>query len=125
MNKIQIGKLILRYSLIAVFTWFGVSQLSNPNMWTSMVPDWATSISGMTAPTIILLNGIAEVILSILLAIDIFTPIVSILLALHLFIITFSFGASPVGVRDFGLSFAMLAFGFLSWDDKKTNNDIE
>jgi uncharacterized membrane protein YphA (DoxX/SURF4 family) len=99
---------MVRLAISAVVMWFGVSQLTNPSMWLGVVPAWATGM-GLTANTIIFLNGIFEVIASILLAIGLFVRPVAALLGLHLLVITHGFGPSATGVRDFGLSLA--AFG--------------
>lgn len=109
--------LLLRVSLSAVFLWFGTSQLGNPSMWTSTVPDWATNLSGMNAQTIILLNGIFEVLAASLLIIGIAVRPIALLLAAHLFVIALEFGLSPTGVRDFGLTFATLSLA-LSGEDR-------
>lgn len=108
---------VLRLSLTAVFVWFGVSQLSNAAAWTSLVPEWATGISGMSATTIVQLNGIFEVIAASLLAIGVYAPLVAALLAVHLFVITSHLGMTAIGVRDFGLSFATLSIALFGDDN--------
>ncbi len=98
----------VRLAISAVVMWFGVSQLTNPGMWIGVVPAWATAI-GPSANTIVFLNGLFEVIASILLAIGLFVRPIGALLGLHLLVITHGFGPSATGARDFALSFA--AFG--------------
>ncbi len=106
---------VVRLAMSAVLMWFGVSQLTNPNMWLGVVPTWATAI-GPNAETIILLNGIFEVVASLLLAIGLFVRPVAALVGLHLLVITSHFGATAVGVRDFGLSFATFAVALAGED---------
>lgn len=112
----SLAPVVLRFGLVAVFAWFGASQLTDASMWVSLVPEWANRISGISATTLVMLNGGFEVIATILLAIGIQVRIVATFLALHLFVITSHLGLSPVGVRDFGLSFATLAMGFFGQD---------
>lgn len=122
--------LVLRFTLVGVYAWFGSSQLMNPEMWTRVVPDWATTTSGLDALMIVKINGIFEVVASILLALGIAVRYVSILLFFHLIVIAASFGVTnPTGIRDFGLSFATLAlalFGQDKWSlyPKATNDTV-
>lgn len=101
--------IVLRLAMAAVFAWFGASQLFNSRMWTGVVPPWASALSGMDALTIIHVNGAFEVVAALLLAAGIAVRTVAGLLFLHLLIIVSDFGFTPVGVRDFGLSFATLS----------------
>lgn len=110
-NQQKIGVTILRLALAFVFLWFGFSQLSNAAAWTGYVPAWATSI--MSAGTLVLMNGLLEVILGMLLAFNIFSKYVALLLSVHLFVIAASMGFTAIGVRDFGLSLATLSIFFL------------
>lgn len=107
---------VLRLALTAVFLWFGTSQLLNTNMWIGLVPVWATSLSGMSAVTIVHMNGVFEVIAGVLLALGVFVRLIAILLFAHLLVITSHLGLTPVGVRDFGLSFATLALALFGDD---------
>lgn len=109
--------MLLRYSLAAVFLWFGASQLANPGMWTSLVPEWATGLSGLSASTIVQANGVFEIVMGALLAIGVFVPVIAAVLAVHLLVITTHLGLTAVGVRDFGLSFATFALALFG-DDK-------
>lgn len=108
---------ILRLGLAAVVVWFGASQINNPNAWTSMVPEWAVSLSHLSALTIVHLNGWFEIIAASLIAIGIGTRWIALLISLHLFVITADLGASAIGVRDFGLSVATLAIALHGTDD--------
>jgi uncharacterized membrane protein YphA (DoxX/SURF4 family) len=114
-NQQKIGVTMLRLGLAFVFLWFGFSQLSNSAMWTSFVPDWATSI--MDAGTLVLLNGVFEVVAGAMLAFGLLTRYVALLLGIHLFVIGGSMGFSAIGVRDIGLSIATLTLFFLGHED--------
>ena len=85
------------------------------------------SLLGMDAAMIVKLNGTFEVIAGFLLAIGFAVRYVSILLFLHLIVIASTFGNSPTGIRDFGLSFATLALALFGQDKwslyPKVNND--
>lgn len=108
---------VLRFTLSAVFVWFGVSQLSNAAAWTSLVPDWATGLSGLNAETIVHLNGVFEVIVGSMLAFGAYVQLVAAILFLHLLVITSHLGFTAIGVRDFGLSFATLSLALFGDDN--------
>jgi uncharacterized membrane protein YphA (DoxX/SURF4 family) len=103
-----------------VFLWFGFSQISDAAMWTSFVPDWATSIAN--AGTLVLLNGLVEIIAGAALAFGIFSRWVGLLLGIHLFIIAVSMGLTAIGVRDIGLALATLSLFFLAKDEITIGN---
>lgn len=107
---------VLRLGLAAVYVWFGVSQLVNSNAWTGLVAGWATGLSGMSALTIVHMNGWFEIVAGTLLAVGMYVRIVAGLLFLHLLVIVSHLGATAIGVRDFGLSMATLAIA-LQGDD--------
>lgn len=109
--------LLLRLSLAGVYIWFGVSQLTSPNIWMSMVPDWATGMSGMTAATIINLNGWFEIVAGVLLVLGLFVRLLGVVLGGHLLLIARELGINAVGVRDFGLAGATLALALFGADD--------
>lgn len=108
-----IGITLLRIALAFVFLWFGFSQLGDTGAWVSVVPSWAIGISGMAAGTLVILNGIFEIIMGILLVFGIWTRVVAWVLGIHLFMIAVSFGFTAIGVRDIGLSLGTIALGFL------------
>jgi uncharacterized membrane protein YphA (DoxX/SURF4 family) len=113
MTHTNIGLLILRLGLAAVFLWFGFSQLFDGINWVSLVPEWAVNIAHLPPAMIVLANGLFEVVFGTLLALGILTRYVAILLALHLAFIAFQMGLTAIGVRDFGLVTALIALGFL------------
>ena len=100
--------LVLRIGMALVFLWFGVTQIRNPSMFSFYVPDWVASLAG-SAELASFGNGIAEVILAVLLIVGLGTRIVAALLALHLAAITVVIGFNATGVRDFGLTVATTA----------------
>lgn len=103
---------VTRIGLGLVFLYVGISQLINTEMWTGFVPGFLAS----NASVIVKLNGLFEILSSIMLLVGIKTRIISLLLGLHLLGITLSIGLSPLGVRDFGLSMATLSI-FLNGAD--------
>lgn len=106
------GKALLRYTFIAVFTYFSLMQFIEPSMWTSFVPSWATA-SGLSAGTLVTLNAILEILGVVFLIFNTWTKWVCIILALHLLGIAASIGWNPIGVRDIGLGLSVLASVFL------------
>ena len=111
----QWAPLVLRVGLVALFLWFGISQLMNPADWVAWVPPSAISLA--PANTIVLVNGVFEVILGAALAVGFFTRWAALLLALHLFAIAFEIGYNDIGVRDFALGVATLALFFYGADE--------
>lgn len=119
MSRNEIGLLVLRMGLAAVFLWFGFSQLVDSLNWVSWVPQWAVTLFHMPPAMIVLANGVFEVAAGSLLAIGLFVPAVSLLLGLHLLVIIIDIGLDAVGMRDFGLMFATFALMFLSGGTEK------
>ncbi len=113
-----IGKLLLRYGLVFVFFWFGINQLTNPEMWIRLIPEWVTTISGMSAHTFVFINGCVEIILALALTFNVYTSVVATLLAVHLFSIAVTLNFNAAGIRDVGLATSMLALAFISWNGK-------
>ena len=64
---------VLRFGLVMLFLWFGLSQIISPGDWVAWVPEWASAL--MPAHTIILLNGAFETILGLALAAGFYTRI--------------------------------------------------
>lgn len=108
---------VVRLGLTFVFVWFGASQILSQTMWTSLIPSYATEFTGLSAATLVLSNGIMEVVLAILLAFGIRIRIVATLLALHLIGIIGTVGLSAVGIRDIGLMLAMFSVALHGADE--------
>ncbi len=106
---------VLRLGLGFVFIWFGFSGLTNPDMWTGMVPSW-TSVFG-SAKALVQIHGVVELIGGILLILGIWIRPVSAILFLSLLqtLTLLSFG--PIMVRDIGLTVALLSV-FLAGEKK-------
>lgn len=111
----QAGIVILRIALAFVFLWFGFSQLGDAAAWTPYVPDWAANI--MSAGTLVLLNGLIEIVAGSALAFGILSRWVGLLLGIHLFVIAVSMGLTAIGVRDIGLALATFSLFFLAKDE--------
>jgi uncharacterized membrane protein YphA (DoxX/SURF4 family) len=125
LSRFDIGLLILRLGIAAVFLWFGFSQLFDSLAWVAIVPDWAVNILNIPPAMIVLGNGVIEVVLGSLLALGFWVRIVSFILALHLIPITLDMGFTAIGVRDFGLTLASFALSFLYDSKEKTNQTVE
>jgi uncharacterized membrane protein YphA (DoxX/SURF4 family) len=113
MSQYQIGIFVLRLGLAGVYFYFGISQLLKPDDWVTMVPNWVLILSNLEPVTIVLVNGIFEIVFAALLLLGWWASWVSFLLAAHLLVITINLGFTPVGVRDFGLTMATIAHGLL------------
>ena len=111
------SSLILRLGLAFVFIWFGLSEILNPAIWTSFIPSWMVGIGGLNAVNFVVLNGGFEILMAALLAVGFKVRIVSFLLFIHMIGIIAEVGLSPVGVRDIGIAFGLLAI-FLRGTDE-------
>lgn len=107
---------ILRIAIGVVLLWFGFNQLINPSNWTRMIPSYVSFVS-LSPEILIYINGVAEIILAILLILGLFTRVSSLLITIHLFHIVTIVGYGPTGVRDLGLALAALAIFFYGPDN--------
>lgn len=100
---------LLRVGLALVFLWFGYAQVTDQVHWVDYVPLSIVEMSGMKVETLVLLNGIFELIAGTALLLGFFTRTAAFLLALHMIEITYAVGFDAIGVRDFGLTIATFA----------------
>jgi uncharacterized membrane protein YphA (DoxX/SURF4 family) len=100
---------LLRIGIALVFLWFGQEQLIHTSSWISFIPSWITSMTGISAATLVHFNGAFEVVFGFCLIFGYFTRVTALLLALHMLDITFTVGYNQIGIRDFGLSIAAIA----------------
>jgi len=106
---------ILRLSVSFIFLWFGVNQLANPQWFIGYLPLWSLKI--VSASTLLVINGLVEIVLGLLLLLGIAVRLSALLLSLHLLSITLSLGYNDVAVRDLGLTLATFSV-FLAGDDR-------
>ena len=85
-------------------------------MWTGFVPDLAVSLSGLSAETLVLINGVFEMVAGLALLTGFYTRIAATLLSLHMFHLLFVVGYSAIAVRDFGIAIATLAVALAEVD---------
>ena len=116
MNLKEYAPIVLRISLSLVFLWFGLTGVFNTEQFIGYVPEFAYSLP-ISVESIVILNGIFEIVLGTLLIIGLFTRIVAFILFLHTLIIMFLLGYNDVAVRDFGIAFATLAIAFNGADN--------
>jgi uncharacterized membrane protein YphA (DoxX/SURF4 family) len=108
---------ILRIGLSFVFLWFGLSQIIDQSMWLSLIPSSIVELTGISAKTIVIFNGVFEVIAAVLLACGVRIRLVATLLFLHMVLIVFHLGFTAIAVRDIGITFGLLASVFYGPDD--------
>ena len=68
MNKQKYAPVIIRVGLSFVFLWFGLTQLFDQSAWVSFIPEGITKLTGISAETFVIFNGIFEVFFASLLA---------------------------------------------------------
>ncbi|MDO8482168.1 MAG: DoxX family protein [bacterium] len=129
MNKqsktVEYAPVVLRFGLVFLFLWFGISQIVNPDSWTSWVPEWGGSIFGLGAVKVVLINGWFETIGGTLLALGLWTRWVALLLSLHLFFVAYEVGYNDIGVRDFVLAVSTLAVSLFGPDRCSLDNKLK
>lgn len=106
----QKSTLIIRFSLVGLFLWFGVMQVMDQSEWTAFLPVWTERLP-ISAEMFVMLNGLFEVVFAVLLAVGFMTRWVAAFLGLHLLGIALSVGGA-LGVRDAALALTTLAFFF-------------
>ena len=115
--------LLVRVSISLVFLWFGINQLLLPEDFMGYLPE---QILGLDfAQSIVLMNGIFEIILGGLLLVGLFIRPTALLLCIHLLTIIVSLGYNDIAVRDAGLmliTFSIFLGGADKWSlDYKRN----
>lgn len=120
---------ITRIGMALVFLWFGFTQVTSPDAWTPLIPEFITNITHLSALTFVYINGGMEIILGILLILGIYTRISALILALHLLAITVDVGYNAIGIRDLGLTMATFSVflsgpDFISIDFKRQRSQI-
>jgi uncharacterized membrane protein YphA (DoxX/SURF4 family) len=108
--------IVLRLGLSGVFAWFGVSQILDPSVWTSYIPNLATHLSGLSAITLVVLNGIFETSMAVLLVFGIWVRPVAALLFIHMCGIVVTVGLDSIGVRDVAIAIGLLSITFYGND---------
>lgn len=120
MNKFAyLAPIVLRIGMALVFLWFGYSQVSDQVQWVAYVPESIVNLSGLKVETLVLLNGLFELVFGAALLVGFWTRTAALLLALHMLEITYIVGFDATGVRDFGISIAAISV-FLYGKDRFT-----
>lgn len=109
-----VSRVLLRWSWVALFIWFGTQQLLNPSDWVGFLPEWSGYMP-IPGEMLIQLNGWLEICLAVALLFGCFTRLVSALLALHLLGVAITAGGA-IGVRDAALSMVGFALALSESD---------
>jgi len=108
--------LALRGGIALILFYFGISQLMDVEGWTIWVPAFFEQ-GPVSLETIVIMNGIFEIVTATLVLIGLWTRPVAALITLHLAVITLSIGWTAIGVRDAGLALMSLAHFFEGPDE--------
>ncbi|MCX6719238.1 MAG: DoxX family protein [Candidatus Taylorbacteria bacterium] len=111
----NIAPIILRIGISLVIIWFGAQQLLDASLWVSYLPDWAHALP-VSQIGLVHINGWFEVLAGLSLLAGFYTRIAAFLIALHLLEITYTVGYGQIGVRDFGLTIALISVFFYGAD---------
>ena len=107
---------VTRIAISLVFLWFGINQLFLPENFLGYLPKFLLELG--FAKTVVMFNGIGEIILAGCLLAGFLIRPVSLLLSIHLLSIIISLGYGDIAVRDFGLmivTFAVFLGGADLW----------
>jgi len=99
--------LVLRVGIGFVFLYFGWSGITEPEMWTGMVPAWTNAIA--SPEVLVRLHGMFELVGGLLLIAGLWTGIVSGLLFLNLLHTVFLLSSPQIIVRDVGILAGLLS----------------
>ncbi|MDO8561260.1 MAG: DoxX family protein [bacterium] len=121
----EYAPVVLRFGLVFLFLWFGISQVTNPEAWVAWVPAWAGSIFGLGVVKIVLFNGWFEIIGGTLLALGFQTRLVALLLSLHVFLVAYEVGYNDIGIRDFVLAVSTLAMALFGSTKFSLDNKVK
>lgn len=111
----EYAPLVLRLFLSIVFLWFAISQFSNLQTWTGLVPEYFLNFAPATF--FVFLNALIDLTIGLFLVVGLFIRPISFVGSLHLISIISMMGYNPIAVRDFGLLGAMITL-FLLGPDK-------
>lgn len=106
---------ILRAGVALVFLWFGFTNIFTDKL-AGYIPDFIISMN-INASTVLLLNGIFEVIFGILLLLGLYTKLSSFLLGLHVLLIIPSIGYNAIAIRDIAIIIVCISI-FLNGADR-------
>jgi uncharacterized membrane protein YphA (DoxX/SURF4 family) len=115
---------ILRIGIGAVMIWFALRQLSNPSAWIFYLPSWTQSLP-VSQIGFIYLNAWFELTFGGLMIVGFYTRVVAFFLALHLLGIVYTIGYNETGVRDFGLSIALISISLYGTSNWSADNFFE
>ena len=112
----RLSYLFLRLGLAAVFLWFGIDKMINPDYWlNAWVTPTARSIvglAGLSGTQFIYLNGVFEILAGVSLVTNVLQRLFSLLAMLFLIGVFIFIGFNEVTVRDIGLLGGFLAIIF-------------
>ncbi len=114
---------VVRISLSFLFLWFGISQINNPLIFAGYAPAFLSQLP-ISLQNFLFFNGVAEVLLSIVLLVGVYTRIVAAVLFLHLIGIALGIGYNDIAIRDWALALVTLSVALhgpdqYCWESRK------
>lgn len=116
MNYSKYTPMIARYGVSFVFLVFGIWQIVNPESWLGYLPHFAFGF-GINPLTLLILNGIFDLIIGISLATGIFLRFFSVLGVIHLLGIEITLGFNDILIRDIAIMIVLFSV-FLKGKDE-------
>ncbi|PIN89025.1 hypothetical protein COU60_05110 [Candidatus Pacearchaeota archaeon CG10_big_fil_rev_8_21_14_0_10_34_76] len=111
----QYAPALVRYAIGIVFLLIGISQLTNPVIWTAYLPE-SFAVSGIALNSIVSFTGIFNTLVGLLLILGLLVRTASAVAALHLISVIIILGYNDVSIRDLGLLLATISI-FLNGAD--------
>ncbi len=113
----QYAPVVLRIGIALLMLWFGFTNVFSPNTLIGYLSPSIAHFTPFSSLTVMVINGMFEVLFGVLLLIGVFTRTASLLTALHIFGIAIILGYNDIAIRDYALAAASFAV-FLNGADR-------
>ena len=100
---------VVRIGIGLCILWFGAQMFIDTDSWSSYIPEYAMSLTGLDAITLTYINGVFETVVSLALILGVFVRPMALVMTTHIALIAVDLGYNQIAIRDWGLAAA--AFG--------------
>lgn len=108
------GIAILRVGLGLMLLWFGISEVLDPELWSSYIPEYALALA--PAVTLVYVNAAFEILFGAALVLGVFVRIAALFSGLHIALIALHLGYNEIAIRDAALAAMGIGLSLLPLD---------